>query len=119
VVVRPTRFTFELLEKYNSFTITAFDHKYKNALQLLGSKSGRDGNKIEETELTPTASELVDAPTFKEAELSVECRKIYWDDLKPGQFLDDTIDINYPQKDYHRIYFGEILNILGEEKYQI
>ncbi len=49
VVVRPTRFTFEFMEKYDTFTLTAFDKKFKKDLNLLGTKSGRDGDKIAET----------------------------------------------------------------------
>ena len=51
VVVRPTRFTFEFMELYETFTLSAFDKKHKKALTLLGTKSGRDGDKIAETEL--------------------------------------------------------------------
>ena len=42
---------------------------------------------------------------------------MYWDDFHPEHFLDPGIDANYPRKDYHRIYFGEILYMLGEEKF--
>ena len=38
----------------------------------------------------------------------VECKKIYRQDMDPGQFLDPGIDLNYPQKDYHRMYFGAV-----------
>ena len=55
---------------------------------------------------------------FAEAELVVECRKIYFDDLEPRQFLADWIEPNYPKKDYHRMYFGEILAISGVAKYR-
>jgi len=119
VVVRPTRFTYEFMEQYDSFTLTAFDKKYKKDLSLLGTKSGRDGDKIAETKLTIIKSEIVDSPSFKEAELIVECKKIYWDDFKPDHFLDPVIDKSYPQKDYHRMYFGEILKIRGLESYVV
>jgi len=33
-------------------------------------------------------------------------------DFNPDNFVDKKIDLNYPKKDYHRIYFGEILAIL-------
>jgi flavin reductase (DIM6/NTAB) family NADH-FMN oxidoreductase RutF len=117
VVVRPGRFTFEFMEKYDTFTLAAFDKKYKKDLNLLGTKSGRDGDKIAETKLTPMASSIVEAPAFKEAELLVECKKVYWDDFKPENFLDDSIHKNYPLKDYHRMYFGEVIEITGIENY--
>jgi hypothetical protein len=48
----------------------------------------------------------------------VECKKIYRNDLKPENFLDKSIEKEYPKKDYHRMYFGEIVNINGIEKYE-
>jgi flavin reductase (DIM6/NTAB) family NADH-FMN oxidoreductase RutF len=117
VVVRPTRFTFEFMEKYDTFTLTAFDKKFKKDLNLLGTKSGRDGDKIAETGLTVVQSQVVPAPSFKEAELVIECKKSYWDDFKRENFLDSDIEKKYPLKDYHRMYFGEILHIFGDEKY--
>ena len=119
VVVRPTRYTFEFMEQYETFTLCAFPQAYQKALQLTGSKSGRDGDKIKEAGLTPMAATQVAAPGFAEAELMVECRKMYWDDLNPAQFLDPGIESNYPLKDYHRVYFGEIVSISGVTSYSV
>lgn len=119
VVVRPTRFTFEFINSYPSFTLCGFSEDYRKALNLLGSKSGRDGNKIKEAGLTVMKSDKVAAPVFEEAELAIECKKIYVEDFKPEQFMDDRIERNYPKKDYHRMIFGEILTVRGlERKYQ-
>lgn len=117
VVVRPVRYTFSFMERFDSFTLTAFPAEYDAALSLLGTKSGRDGDKIAESGLTPTPSTIVPAPGFAEAELILECRKMYWDDLEPDHFLDAGIHAHYPAKDYHRIYYGEILAIFGTGKY--
>ncbi|HSQ40390.1 MAG TPA: flavin reductase [Anaerolineales bacterium] len=117
VVVRPIRYTYEFMERYDTFTLCAFPKKYHSALQLLGNKSGRDGDKITEAGLTPAASIKIAAPGYAEAELILECRKMYWDDVHPEHFPDLRIDANYPDKDYHRIYFGEILYVLGDEKF--
>jgi flavin reductase (DIM6/NTAB) family NADH-FMN oxidoreductase RutF len=117
VVVRTTRYTYEFMERSDTFTVMAFPAQYHAALDLLGSKSGRDGDKIAEAGLTPAASTLVAAPSFAEAELVLECRKIYYDDLEPGDFLAEYIAKMY-HNDYHRIYFGEILTIQGTEAYR-
>jgi hypothetical protein len=42
---------------------------------------------------------------------------MYWDDFDPRHFLDPAIDFMYPQKDYHRIYFGEVIEIRGMGQY--
>ena len=113
VVVRPVRYTYEFMEQYETFTLSAFPDKYRKTLSALGSTSGRDSDKIAASGLTPIASSLVAAPGFDEAELILECRKIYWQDMDPTHFLDPKIEDQYPQKDYHRTYFGEVLAIWG------
>ncbi len=111
IVVRPGRHTFGYLEKYDSFTVCSFPHDYKSDLAVLGSKSGRDCDKIAETKLNVMKSEIVSAPCFKEADLIIECKKTYWQDMNPENFLSDEIMKNYPDSDFHRIYFGEILSL--------
>ncbi|MFH0911553.1 MAG: flavin reductase [Planctomycetota bacterium] len=118
VVVRPTRHTYGFLERADSFTLSAFPEKYRGALEFCGGHSGRDVNKTAETGLTPIPSSRVAAPGFAEAELILECRKMYFDDLEPGHFLDPGIESNY-NHDYHRVYFGEILAIFGTRKYRL
>ena len=86
-------------------------------LNLLGTKSGRDGDKIAEAQLTPVASAVVAAPAFAEAELVIECEKMYYDDLEPGHFLAAHIAPHY-RGDFHRIYYGEVKAIFGIEKYR-
>jgi flavin reductase (DIM6/NTAB) family NADH-FMN oxidoreductase RutF len=112
VFVRHTRYTFEFMEKYDNFTICAFPVQYRKSLSLLGSQSGRDGNKISVSGLTPLASQCISAPSYAEANLVLECKKMYWADFDPDHFLDDEIQSHYPLKDYHRIYIGEVLTAL-------
>jgi len=118
VVVRPIRYTYQFMERYDTFTLCAFPEDCRDALKLLGTKSGRDGDKIAEAGLTPIASTRIAAPGFAEAELIIECRKIYWDDLDSARFLDSSIERHYPQEAYHRIYFGQIVAIWGERSYR-
>lgn len=119
VVVRPTRHTYEFMEAFDSFTLTAFPETQRSALQLLGTKSGRDGDKITEAGLTPEAASVVSSPGFAEAELVVECKKIYWDDMNPDRFLVPEIGKCYGENDFHRIYFGEIVAIRGDDHYRL
>ena len=49
---------------------------------------------------------------FAEARLVLTCRKIYFQDIGPERFLDPAIESMYPQKDYHRMYIGEIVTCL-------
>ena len=118
VVVRPGRYTRRFMEQYDSFTLCAFPEEHRKAVQLLGTRSGRDGDKIAASKLTPVASSTVAAPCFAEAELVLECRKMYWQDMDPANFVDPAIEKNYPKKDYHRIYFGEIVAVSGTDSFR-
>lgn len=114
VVVRPTRYTFEFMQKYPDFTVCSFPETYRKALSLLGSESGRDGDKIARSGLTPQAGSKVSSPFYEEANLIFECLKIYTDVFRPQQFLDPEIEGVYTKNDYHTVYYGEILSISSD-----
>jgi len=109
VVVRPQRYTYGFMERSESFTVCAFPEEYRDALRTMGSISGRDGDKVSKTSLTFKASTGVAAPAYEQADLILECRKMYFQDMDPAGFVDEAIRKNYPKEDYHRIYFGEIV----------
>ena len=118
VVVRPQRYTYQFMERYDTFSLCAFDESHRRALNLLGSLSGRDTRKMTECGLTPIALSKIPCPGFEEARLILECRKTYFDDLNPERFLADFIAPNY-QDDYHRMYFGEVLAASGTVEYRL
>ncbi|HNW98389.1 MAG TPA: flavin reductase [Bacteroidales bacterium] len=107
--VRPTRFTFDFMEKNNDFTLSFFEEQYKDALNVCGVKSGRDTDKIKETGLIPMETKNGNI-YFKQARLVMECKKIYTDFIFPEKFIDKSIDKNYPLKDYHKMYIGQIMH---------
>lgn len=108
--VRPQRYTYEFMEKGDYFTLSFYSEEYRNALNICGSKSGRDIDKVAVTGLTPVYGEH--GVYFEEAETVLICKKIYFQDFDPKHFLDETIEGNYPKKDYHRMYIGEIEKVL-------
>jgi len=116
VVVRPSRYTYEFINSYPTFSLCGFTDEYRDALNILGTKSGRDGDKISQAGLTPIPSKIIGAPIFSQANLSIECKKIYFQDFDPEKFLDDRIEKHYHSEDYHRMVIGEILNITGDIK---
>ncbi len=117
VVVRPQRHTFQFMEKHPDFSLCAFSIEKQPALSLLGKKSGRDGDKIKMTGLTPIPSCQIQSPIFEEAILAIECKKTYWQDFNPDHFLAPEIHSKYPLHDYHRMYFGEIVIINVSEAF--
>ena len=115
VYIRPQRYTYEFMENSGWFTLSFFGEEYRKALNLCGSRSGRDMDKIAACGFT-VASGAGGAPYFAEAELVLVCKKLYWQDLDPAHFLDPDIDrANYPGRDYHRMYIGEIAEALVKD----
>ena len=117
VVSRPQRYTREFLERFDTFSLCAFDASHRSTLEMLGTRSGRNTRKMEECALTPISLSTIACPGFEEATLILECRKMYCDDLKPERFLADFIAPHY-QGDFHRMYFGEILAASGTAEYR-
>lgn len=109
IFVRPTRYTYEFIEKDNGYTLSFFNGRYRKALTLCGSTSGRDTDKVAEAGLTPEETES-GAISFKEARLVLECRKLYFQDIDPAHLIDSSIEKMY-NNDYHRMYIGEITAI--------
>lgn len=117
ILVRPERYTTEFIESKERFTLSFFAENYRKALSLLGTKSGRDGDKIGETGLNVTFTENGN-PTFSEARIVMECRKLFVSDMKGNEFIDKSlIEAWYnPKKgNFHRLYMAEIEGVYIEE----
>jgi flavin reductase (DIM6/NTAB) family NADH-FMN oxidoreductase RutF len=117
VYVRPTRFTFSLLGEEPAFTLNLLPEAHRAALDLCGAVSGRDTDKWEATGLHRLPGEAVRTPRVAEAELALECRVLATLDVDPAQFLAPAIEDLYPQKDYHRVFIGEILGAWAEDRF--
>lgn len=111
VYVRPTRYTWHFAEKSELFTLSFLPKRYEQLLLYCGTKSGRNVDKVKETGLTPCRGSG-GCVYFAEANLVIECRQIYWQDITPRNFLDRSIGKNYPKRDYHRNYIGQVLRVL-------
>ncbi len=112
--VRPQRYTKEFIDKEEYFSLAVLGEEYKKQLAYLGSHSGRDGDKIKETGLTPAFRN--NTTYFEEAKLVFICKKLYHAPLMEEGFLDQSIiEKHYPNKDFHEMYVGEIVEILVKE----
>jgi flavin reductase (DIM6/NTAB) family NADH-FMN oxidoreductase RutF len=112
VFVRPQRYTYEFMERWEPFTLSFFAEQYRDALTFCGTNSGRDVDKVAATGLTPVAGEA-GGVYFAEAHLVVECRKLYAQDLQKDCFTRPEIDTEiYPAEDYHRCYVGQVVRCL-------
>ena len=108
IYVRPQRYTKQFVDREELFTLTVFDESYRKALNYLGSHSGRDEDKVAAVGLTPVFVD--DTTAFAEAKLTLVCRKLYHAPLKEEGFVDgEILELNYPQRDLHEMYVGEIV----------
>lgn len=113
VFVREDRFTYEFIEKADEFTISFYDEKYKEQLKVYGSKSGRDIDKDQETHFTPEF--ISNTVTYKEAKMTIVCRKMFQTRLNDQDFTDYVpVDFyqNIDKSIRHHMYIGEIIDII-------
>ncbi len=114
IFVRPERYTHEFIEANDRLTLSFFDEKYRQALQICGTKSGRDGDKVKEAGLTPISLES-NTTTFDEARMVLDCRKLFKTEMTEAAFLDKEVRERYynpqPGGGYHTIYVVEIENV--------
>ena len=108
IFIRPQRYTLEFTEREEYFTLSFFGDEYKKALTFCGRNSGRDCDKAKETGLTPVEPD--GSISFAESETVIVCKKLFYQDIDPEGFVDKAIDgVCYPEKDYHRMYVGEVV----------
>lgn len=108
VFVRHSRHTFGLMEQAETFSLSWLDDPGHKLLAYMGKVSGRDEDKIAKSGLTMALRD--GAPTFAQATQTMVCRKLYAQDQDPALFVDRAIlDSCYTDRDWHRMYVGEIL----------
>ena len=112
VYIKPCRYTFKYMNDSDYFTVSFYDEKYRDDLQILGTKSKRDMDKLSLTKLHPDF--LENGITFKEAKCTIVCKKIYWQDLDINNMPKDVIDKYYLKEEPHRMFVGEVVKVIGE-----
>lgn len=115
VFIRPSRYTFNLIETIGDFTVNVFSEKYKSIVNYCGNVSGRNIDKFKETKLTPLKSKKINSPIIKESLISFECKVIGKFDILPQMISEDIIKEIYPRNDFHRGYIGEILAVYTDQ----
>ncbi len=114
IFVRPERYTHDFIENCEKLTLSFLgdEGEMRKVYNFCGSKSGRDINKAQETGLTPVETKG-GSVAFKEARLTLECRKLYSDTIKPNAFIDANLSQWYGEGKggYHDFYVVEIMNV--------
>jgi len=114
-ILRADRYTLELIQKVQTYTMSYFSNEFKERMLFLGSKSGRDSEKMKEVELTSVQTPSGDM-SFKEARLILECKLTALTIANPDDFYTqetkDYINEAYQEANvYRKLAFGEITRV--------
>ncbi len=114
--VRPGRYTHRLIEETErlSFSFFGGEERFRRALALCGSVSGRDRDKLAEAGLTYVLTDGV--PVFDGARLTVIGKKLYTGSLSADGFADvEIMRRHYPEHDLHDFYVCRIESCIYSE----
>lgn len=110
VYVRPCRHTYEYMERNEYFTVSFYPDVCKADLKILGTLSGRDTDKVAQTALRPVSAGK--SVSFAQARITLVCKKLYAQDMDPAAIPADILKSMYGEETPHRIYIGEVVEIL-------
>ncbi|MDR1097782.1 MAG: DUF4468 domain-containing protein [Tannerella sp.] len=108
--INPARYTYQLMETNDFYTLTFYTEAYRDALQYCGSNSGRDKDKVKGSGLTPVTTPS-GSKAFSEAWLIIECRKLVGQSLSHDALFDKKVKSEWAGKQLHKMYIGEIINV--------
>ena len=112
VYVRTSRYTHEFMDREGYFTVSFYPEEYRKVLGVLGSKSGRDMDKMNGSGLIAKA--LQESVTFEEAEITLVCRKMFMQRLEPSNITDPDAAKFYAGDAPHDMYIGEVVDIISK-----
>ena len=110
VYVKPCRYTHNFMEENEYFVVSFFKEEHRKSLSIMGSQSGRDINKDEASKLTPI--KYKDLTIYKEAEMTIICKKVYQNDLDLSNIPEFAKNTYYEKEAPHTMYVGVVEEIL-------
>jgi flavin reductase (DIM6/NTAB) family NADH-FMN oxidoreductase RutF len=108
--INPTRYTYQLMETNETYTLTFYTEAYREALNYSGTNSGRDVDKVKGSGLTPITTPS-GSKAFSEAWLIIECRKLVAQSLNHDALFNESIKAEWTGRQLYKMYIGEILNV--------
>ena len=109
--IRHSRYTHDLIETSDGFSLTFYGDDYRKELGICGSKSGRDMDKAETCGFNVMWHGEI--PYTRESQIVILCKKVAKAYIGPDTILDKgIIQRNYGENDYHDMYVGEIVKVL-------
>lgn len=116
VYVRKSRFTHDLLDTSDSFTVSVPAHgTMSKELAYCGTRSGRDGSKLLALNAALRENRFGAQDGFSGCKFHIECRILFRIDLNERALEDETLlSRYYTDGDTHTMYIGEILGVSEE-----
>lgn len=111
VLVRPSRYTHELMEKAKAFSVNIPPQSMGDVCMFCGSKSGRDVDKVAETGITIQPGRSLEVPTIADCPIHYECRILHKNQVDRTALVEDVMGTAYRSGDFHTIYWGEIVGV--------
>ena len=115
VMVRPTRYTFTLIEESGAFTVNVPASGMDDVLDFCGHNSRRDVDKIRALGLAFSPAKTIASISLDDCSLTYECRVVGKYDISPDMLAEDVLLNHYKdgtrEGNYHRVYLGEILSV--------
>ena len=107
--INPTRYTINFMESKDTYTLSFYTEAYRDALNYCGTHSGKDGNKVQGSGLTPITTPN-GSKAFSEAWLIIECKKMVEQQFTPEAILDPAAREKWGAEP-HKMFIGEIINV--------
>jgi flavin reductase (DIM6/NTAB) family NADH-FMN oxidoreductase RutF len=108
IMIRPSRFSYGLLQSHNEFTLNAMPDNCGDAVVFCGAHSGSHCDKFQETGLLTTPSSEIETPGLMGAQVVLECRIIHKVMINPSSMNDLILARYYASGDYHQMITAEI-----------
>ncbi len=111
VLVRPSRYTYRCIEHTGDYTVNVMPPELADVVGSCGTTSGRDLDKIAAHGLDILPSRHIRSGGLAAANIVFECRVVHHNDVQQPNFAEDIITNYYPEGDFHRVYFGQVLGV--------
>ena len=112
IFIRESRFTKEIIDQSDTFSLTFFDRTYRSALKYFGAVSGRNEDKIKNAKMHINYHDGI--PFIDEGNFVICCKKMSATPILPEHFvMSDIQEKWYTDNDLHTMYVGEIVQILA------
>ncbi|MCL2598967.1 MAG: flavin reductase [Firmicutes bacterium] len=109
--VRYNKLSHDIIEQTKEFTISVPYKDLRYYMVKLDNISGREHDKFTELHLHAKKAKKVGTYIVDDCDLHLECKVIYTSNMGPGDLDPMLKNDMYSTKNFHTMYFGEIVDI--------